>query len=256
MVVLASVPNSNEWAAILAAGTALLAGAVPLILRSFQRSSDQAEVRYRNDLVRRFEAALTDDVGLTDSVAIQLIRPGTPPKTEHVATPPKGSHQTAPTVPKTSAEEDAERRMASLPVEYHAQVLAQSRTSFAFSIGAALVGFLILAVAIVLVLTGHVKPGLATMVGSVIAEAVPALFFTQSNRARKLMAGQLEGFRTDAETSRQARERRDLIELVSDPVARDNLISETVLVLAKRPLPVPPQELPGRDDRSRDTVRR
>lgn len=190
-------------AAALGTGTALFS----------QRSTDRAEARYRTDLVEVFEAALNDHsndhssgskpvLGL-DGVAIK----------ETVG---------------DSSKTDTQARLAALPVEYHAQVLAQSRASFFFSIGAAVVGFAILAVAIVVILTGNVAPGLATMVAAAITETVPALFFTQSNRARKMMADQLDGFRADAETQRAARERRELIEMVQDPTSRDALIAQTV----------------------------
>lgn len=133
-----------------------------------------------------------------------------------------------------AANADPEHQLAALPAEYHSQVLAQSRQSFIFSIGAAVVGLFVIVVAILLVLSGHGATGVTSMIGGAISETVPVLFFSQSNKARKLMAGQLDGFRAAAETAREARERRELIQMVKDPIKRDELIAETVLVLAQQ----------------------
>lgn len=215
----------------IAAGGALASAAY-----SLRRSTDNAEARYRADLVYRYELAPAEDNALEARRVDDSHAPATGrkdievprPKSEATVTPPPAS---------VHAEEDPQRRMAALPIEYHAQVLAQSRASFLFSIAAALAGFLILAVAIAMVLNGQVAPGLATMVAAVITEAVPLLFFTQSNRARKVMAAQLDGFRNDAEIARAASERRELIEMVGDPDKRDALISDTVLKLAEPQVP-------------------
>ncbi|SDC45699.1 hypothetical protein SAMN05421872_102334 [Nocardioides lianchengensis] len=121
-------------------------------------------------------------------------------------------------------------------------MLAQSRQSFILSVGAAVVGFLVITIGVILAFVGTAPATIATMAGGVIAEAVAALFFTQSNRARSVMAGQLEGFREADEVSRQATERRDLIEMVRSPEKRDDLLVETVLMLAGRVT----SERPGR----------
>lgn len=225
---------------------AALAGLTAVVLVSaLKRQADHAESRYQIDLVRVYEAARGDDAGLSDEGQTELTSPDTEPRTVPGTSPSRMKVGESRITPARHLEDDQEKRIAGLPIQYHAQVLGQAQTSFLFSIGAAVIGFLILAIAIALVLGGRVAPGLATMVASVIAEVVPALFFTQSNRARKLVAGQLDGFRADAEIGRQARERRELIELVRDPDSRDKLIAETVLKLAApspNALPSTPKE--------------
>lgn len=213
MSVLAVNSDLAVAATALAAGTSVaLAGLATAVSR---RSTDRAEERYRKsldaDLVSLFEATLGDHEGVVDA---DIVVDNTPADTPH--------HR---------LEDEARRRMAALPIDYHAQVLAQSRQSFIFSIGAAVVGFLIIALSILLVLGDQVAPGIASMVGAAIAEAVAALFFRQSNQARALMSGQLEGFRAAEEVDRQARERKELIQLVEDSPTRDELITQTVLRL-------------------------
>lgn len=214
---------------VAAAATVGVAGIAASVAR---RSTDQAEARYRksldSNLVSAFESALRRDDG--DIVEAEIVESEPAEATVH------------------RVEDEARRRLAALPVDYHAQVLAQSRQSFIFSLGAAVVGFFIVAVSIMLVLADQIAPGIASMVGAVLAEVVAALFFQQSNRARALMSGQLDGFRQAEEADRRSRERRDLIELVVDTPTRDDLITQTVLRLADQdryealPAPASPAE--------------
>ena len=98
--------------------------------------------------------------------------------------------------------------------EYHAQGLSQSRISFWFSLVFASLGFAIIAFSIVLFTqqsgdtwSGAGKPLFALVAGTII-DAVSALFFVQSNKARQLMTEFFDKLRTDrklnevAETSR------------------------------------------------------
>lgn len=75
--------------------------------------------------------------------------------------------------------------------EYHAQGLAQSKISFWFSLIFASIGFFVIIVSIFMVNreSDFVEQGQAfvSLVAGTIIEAVSALFFVQSNRARQLM---------------------------------------------------------------------
>jgi hypothetical protein len=69
--------------------------------------------------------------------------------------------------------------------EYHRQSIAQSRISFWFSLIFASLGFLMIATS---VFAYSEKTGYLGVVAGTIIDAVAALFFYQSNRARRLMA--------------------------------------------------------------------
>jgi hypothetical protein len=92
---------------------------------------------------------------------------------------------------------------------YHAQGLAQSQVSFWFSIVFAALGFSIIAFGAVTAFnalvvggnmesltTGAVRASIPIISGTVI-DAVAALFFVQSNRARHLMSAFFDKLRTD-----------------------------------------------------------
>ncbi|MCG8506902.1 MAG: hypothetical protein MI755_20010 [Sphingomonadales bacterium] len=105
-------------------------------------------------------------------------------------------------------------RQFALLKEYHAQGLAQSKVSFWFSLVFASLGFLIILYAIIYYLGSNaefergerlVEPGIfegvqkpifALVAGTVI-EAVAALFFVQSNKARELMSEFFDKARMD-----------------------------------------------------------
>jgi hypothetical protein len=73
-------------------------------------------------------------------------------------------------------------------IQYHANSLAQSQISFNFSIGAASLGFLVIILGVVLVLFNSVSSASYLSIASgAIIDAVAALFFVQSNQARKSM---------------------------------------------------------------------
>lgn len=91
--------------------------------------------------------------------------------------------------------------------EYHAQGLSQSRISFWFSLVFAALGFAIIASSIIVFLHSETnrdsgwldsagKP-IFTLVARTIIDAVSALFFVQSNRARQLMTEFFDKLRID-----------------------------------------------------------
>ncbi|MDQ0283743.1 TRADD-N-associated membrane domain-containing protein [Rhodococcoides fascians] len=84
--------------------------------------------------------------------------------------------------------------------EYHSRSLAQSQLSFTFAIGAAVVGFILIAVAVITVaIGGFDSAGSAgiQLVAGVVVEAVSALFFSMSNRSRALLADFFDKLRAD-----------------------------------------------------------
>lgn len=99
------------------------------------------------------------------------------------------------------------RQQYTLLEEYHSQGLAQSKISFWFSLIFAAIGFSVVIFAIALYLreepaagetltSSLQKPGFTLVAGTVI-EAVAALFFVQSNRARQLMTEFFDRLRID-----------------------------------------------------------
>ena len=101
---------------------------------------------------------------------------------------------------------EASYRQYALLREYHAQGLAQSRVSFWFSLTFASIGFAVIALAVGLFLeatpagTGWLdnagKP-VFTLVSGTVIDAVAALFFVQSNKARQLMTEFFDKLRID-----------------------------------------------------------
>ena len=81
--------------------------------------------------------------------------------------------------------------------EYHAQGLSQSRVSFWFSLVFASLGFAIIALSVGIFLQRVDNPNVGwletagkpvfTLVAGTVIDAVSALFFVQSNKARQLM---------------------------------------------------------------------
>lgn len=78
--------------------------------------------------------------------------------------------------------------------DYHHQSISQSRISFWFSLIFATVGFLIIATSI---FTYSDKTGYLGIVAGTIIDAVSALFFVQSNKARQLMSEFFDRLRQD-----------------------------------------------------------
>lgn len=86
--------------------------------------------------------------------------------------------------------------------EYHAQGLAQSKVSFWFSLIFAALGFAVIVSAIFSVEEGTAnlieqKRTLITLIAGTVIDAVSALFFVQSNKARQLMVDFFDRLRND-----------------------------------------------------------
>jgi hypothetical protein len=112
---------------------------------------------------------------------------------------------------------------SALMQEYHAQGLSQSRVSFWFSLVFAALGFMIIAIAVGLFLQTPTAPGASfgdnigkpafTLVAGTIVDAVAALFFVQSNKARQLMTDFFDKLRVD----RKLDEALSLIGAIREP---------------------------------------
>lgn len=104
-----------------------------------------------------------------------------------------------------------EDRQYALLREYHSRGLAQSTQSFWFSLLAASVGFIVIISAVILAAFG-LRPGRSgaqvevtvnlvlpaiQLISGLVIEAVSALFFVQSNKARTLMADFFDKLRED-----------------------------------------------------------
>jgi len=97
---------------------------------------------------------------------------------------------------------------------YHAQGLDQSKISFWFSLGFASLGFLVIIMGVFLLLGESAQAAKApfTLASGTIIDAVAALFFIQSNRARRLMTEFFDRLRIDRkldESLRLAKEIED-----------------------------------------------
>lgn len=102
---------------------------------------------------------------------------------------------------KPTTRADPEERQYLLLKEYHSQGLAQSMISFWFSLAFASIGFLVIVMGLVkidykLPISKQTANFIPIMSGTII-DAVSALFFVQSNRARQLMSDFFDKLRTD-----------------------------------------------------------
>lgn len=100
--------------------------------------------------------------------------------------------------------------------EYHQQSISQSRISFWFSLVLAVLGFVIIATS---VFTFSDKSNYFGLVAGAIVDAVAALFFHQTNRARALMADFFDRLRTD----RKLEESLKLCDATSNSILQDAL---------------------------------
>ncbi len=96
-------------------------------------------------------------------------------------------------------------------VRYHANSLNQSTTSFRFSIGAAVFGFILIVGGVI---WGHdnINSAMPSIISGTIIDAVAGLFFRQSNQARQLMTEFFDKLRVD----RQFQEALRLCESITD----------------------------------------
>jgi hypothetical protein len=124
-----------------------------------------------------------------------------------------------------------ERQMVLLG-RYHEQGIQQSRISFWFSLIFASIGFAVIISSVLAIDRGAslTQQGRAwiTLVSGTIVEAVSALFFVQSNRARRLMADFFERLRSD----RKLEEALSLAKGVSDKPLKSRLQAVISLRLA------------------------
>jgi hypothetical protein len=107
--------------------------------------------------------------------------------------------------------------------EYHSQGLAQSKISFWFSLIFAALGFAVIIIAILTMdkgikFTDQARTFVSLVAGTVI-EAVSALFFVQSNKARQLMIEFFDKLRAD----RKLEESLRLANELPDPVLQSRL---------------------------------
>lgn len=115
--------------------------------------------------------------------------------------------------------------------QYYSQVLAQSKTSFWFSLIFASLGFAVIVIAGFLYSGTNQGATVAQFSAGVIMDAVAALFFVQSKNAQASMGEFFDKLRRD----RQALEARKLCESLEDAIARDALRIELALSYAAIP---------------------
>jgi hypothetical protein len=113
--------------------------------------------------------------------------------------------------------------------QYYAQVLAQSKTSFWFSLVFASVGFLVIIIAGFKYTSSTSGATIVQLISGVIMDAVAALFFVQSKSAQASMSEFFDKLRKD----RQQVESRKLCESISDPLVKDALKIQLALRYAE-----------------------
>ena len=114
-------------------------------------------------------------------------------------------------------------RQYSLFQQYHSQGLAQAKISFWFSLVFASLGFLVIIVTLLTmnrsVALAEQGPTFVGLVSGTIIDAVAALFFVQSNKARHLMTEFFDKLRAD----RKFEESLHMSERIPDPGAQSRL---------------------------------
>ncbi len=124
--------------------------------------------------------------------------------------------------------------------EYHEQGLSQSKISFWFSLVFASLGFAIIASAVVIFLQGTGSQGtlesagkpIFTLVAGTVIDAVAALFFVQSNKARQLMTEFFDKLRVD----RKLDEDLALMKGLKDPIISSRIQGIVALHFSDVPL--------------------
>jgi hypothetical protein len=125
-----------------------------------------------------------------------------------------------------------EDKQYALLKEYHSQGLAQSRTSFWFSLIFAALGFAVILIGLISLQAdkGFSKQSgsfISLMAGTII-DAVSALFFVQSIKARQLMSDFFDKLRTD----RKLEEALRLVDQIDDPVLKARMKSVLTMSFA------------------------
>jgi len=126
-------------------------------------------------------------------------------------------------IPPESLKASPADRQYLLLREYYAQGLAQSKISFWFSLFFASLGFIVIIIAILGIeknvqLTQQGRTFIILLAGTII-DAVSALFFVQSNRARRLMTTFFDSLRADKNLEESLR----LSAQVPDPILQSKL---------------------------------
>lgn len=109
--------------------------------------------------------------------------------------------------------ETFEERQYALVREYHARGLAQSVQSFWFSLISAALGFLVIVSTIIYTMVGvnpEISISVIQLVSGAVIEAVSALFFVQSNKARELLVAFFDKLREDRKLEESVRFARDM----------------------------------------------
>ena len=121
-----------------------------------------------------------------------------------------------------------EQKQYLLLKEYHSQGLAQSRISFWFSLIFASLGFAVIVIAILAMdrTVEFTKQGATfiTLTAGTIIDAVSALFFVQSNKARKLMTEFFDKLRADRKFEKSL--------LLADQIPNEDLQSRLKIMLS------------------------
>jgi hypothetical protein len=102
---------------------------------------------------------------------------------------------------------------------YYKQTLFQSQTSFWFSLIFASIGFLLIILASILHVTNSLDKTVITIVSGVVIEAISALFFVQSNNAKKAVTNFFEKLRKD----KQIQDAIKISESIEDKTIKDKL---------------------------------
>ena len=149
--------------------------------------------------------------------------------------------------------------------EYHAQGLAQAKVSFWFSLVFASIGFAIIATGLGITFLGPedkngsfimtvAKPSVALISGTII-DAVAALFFVQSNKARQLMTEFFDKLRIDRKLDEALR----LTDEIQDKTISGNLRAMMALRFVDLNVDLPTLQsilLLGRDPTAEDRAKR
>ncbi|XOF33525.1 MAG: TRADD-N-associated membrane domain-containing protein [Candidatus Electrothrix sp. YB6] len=119
--------------------------------------------------------------------------------------------------------EEPAHRQYSLMQQYHSQGLAQAKISFWFSLVFASLGFIVIIVSLLtmdnqIALTSQGKTFVGLISGTII-DAVSALFFVQSNKARHLMTEFFDKLRVD----RRFEESLQICERIPDQITQSRL---------------------------------
>lgn len=131
---------------------------------------------------------------------------------------------------QTSLREDVPFETEQL-AQYYAQILAQSKISFWFSLIFASLGFVVIILASFLHADGNVQATSVQVFAGVIMDAVSALFFVQSRNAQKSMGEFFDKLRRD----RQQLESRKLCDSIENPTAKDAIRMQLALHYADLP---------------------